>query len=91
MIVLVEAYHYTEESLNGLLDTHYLFPVAGGRVKINCVGYLKEEGQPHSVLILPKAFLDSTNCLLGGYKPEDLLTLNDENSLIRKQLQTSGK
>jgi hypothetical protein len=90
MIVLVEAYHYRADDVAGLIDNRYLTPVGSGRVKLNYVGYLAGDGQPHSLLILPKVFLRREQgrfYLLGSHTPEDLLTLPQPGAPLRQQLQ----
>lgn len=88
MIVLIEAYHYVASDLDGLLDVgRYGTLVGGNRVKLNYVGYCHETGQRDSVLILPKVFLDKDRKLLGGYSPEDLLTVHLPSSDSHRQLQ----
>ncbi|RCR71488.1 LlaJI family restriction endonuclease [Larkinella punicea] len=91
MTILVEAYAYQPTDLDGLIDSLDRTPAPGGRVKLNYVGYLAEAGQKKSVIILPKVFLNASRTLLGGYSPEQLLTLHEPESAVYKTLKTEGK
>jgi hypothetical protein len=64
MRLLVEQQHYTDSDIRALLPEHFWQTLRGGVFKTTYVGYFRNDDAV--VLILPKIFADTNNCVFGA-------------------------
>lgn len=91
MILLFESAQYETEKLRPLLGERFFREISSTHAQIDCVGYYYQAPAAHSVLILPKVFLNKER-VFAGYSPIQLLDLQlTNNDTLKKQWQQTGK
>lgn len=91
MILLFESAVYETEKLRPLLGERFFREVSNTHAQIDYVGYYYQAPTAHSVLILPKVFLNKER-VFAGYSATQLLDLQiSDNDELKKQWQQTGK
>lgn len=91
MILLFESAVYETEKLRPLLGERFFREVSNTHAQIDYVGYYYQSPATHSVLILPKVFLNKDK-VFAGYTATQIFDFQTSNdAILKKQWQQKGK